>query len=138
MASRFNFRLPANEVPDVLAGSARCVKGVTEGEWVKEGAEALPVVVRSCSAKPKAFEALGPRLGAVAEKFSGKACFVKVLQAVTPGPAAEFGVTESRTVVSFRRGKESGERLGDGDIKPKVVTARIEAMLGGPAAAPPG
>jgi thioredoxin 1 len=139
MANRFNVRLPVNEDPEVLAVEAKYVKEVTEGEWGKEvAAEGLPVVVHFYSKESKDSEALGPRFGAVAEKFSGKARFLKVLQAANPGLAARLGVTGSPTVLFLLDGKESGERLSGGDIKRTMLKARIEAMLGVPAAAQPG
>jgi len=138
MANRFNVRLPVNEDPAVLAVEAMYVKEITESDWGKEvAAEALPVVVHFYSKDSKACEALGPRFAAVAEKFSGKVRFAKVQQPANPGLSARLGVTESPTVVFLRDGKESGERLSGEDIKRTALKARIEAMLGVPAAVPP-
>ena len=72
------------------------------------------------------------RIGAVAEKFSGKVRFVKVQQPANPGLVARLGVTESPTVVFLQGGAERGKRLSGGDIKRTELKARIEAMLGGP------
>lgn len=138
MANRFNVRLPVNEDPDVLAVQAKYVTEITEGDWGKEvAAEALPVVVHFYSKDSAASEALAPRFGAVAEKFSGKVRFVKVHQPANPGLAAKLGVTESPTVVFLRGGKESGDRLTGGDIKRTELKARIDGLLGVPAAASP-
>lgn len=137
MANRFNVRLPVNEDPAVLAVEAKHVKEVTEGDWGKEvAAEALPVVVHFYSKDSEASEALAPRFGAVAEKFSGKVRFLKVHQQANPGLAAKLGVTESPTVVFLQDGKERGDRLTGGDIKRTALKARIDGMLGVSSAAP--
>jgi len=137
MANRFNVRLPVNEDPDVLAVEAKHVKEITQGEWAEEvDGQALPVAVHFYSKGSEASEALGPRFGAVAAKFSGKARFVKVHQPANPDLVARLRVTESPTVVFLQGGKEKGERLSGGDIKRTELKARVEAMLGVPAAAP--
>jgi thioredoxin 1 len=138
MANRFNVRLPVNEDPDVLAVEAQHVKEVAEGVWEAEVvAETLPVVVHFYGSQTEASEAFRPRFGAVAEKFSGKVRFLKVNQPANAGLAGKLGVTESPTVVFLQGGKEQGERLSGGDIKRTALKARVEALLGVPAAAPP-
>lgn len=138
MANRFNVRLPVNEDPAVQAVEAAHVKQVAENDWEKEviGA-ALPVVVHFHASDSKASEALAPRFAAVAEKFSGKASFVKVDRQANAGLAAKLRVLQSPTVVFLQDGKEKGERLSGDDIKRPELKARVEAMLGVVAAAPP-
>ena len=131
MANRFNVRLPVNEDPAVKAIEAEHVKVVSEKDWEQEvvGA-ALPVVVHFHASDSKACEALNPRFAAVAEKFSGKARFVKIDRQANAGMAAKLGITASPTVVFLRAGQETGERLTGEDIKRPELKARVEAMLG--------
>jgi thiol-disulfide isomerase/thioredoxin len=138
MANRFNVRLPVVEDPAVLAIEAKHVKEVAENDWEKEvvGA-ALPVVVHFHGTESSASEALGPRFGAVAEKFSGKIQFVKINRQSNANLAAKLGVTASPTIVFLQDGKEKGERLSGEDIKRTTLKARVEAMLGVAAAIPP-
>jgi thioredoxin-like negative regulator of GroEL len=139
MANRFNVnvRVPVSEDPDAQAIEAKYVKEITQGDWEKEvGGEALPVVVHFFSKASPASEALSPRFGALAEKFSGKARFVKIQHPASSDLAGRLGVTESPTVVFFKGGKENGARLSGGEIKRTELKARVEGMLGAPAAAP--
>ncbi|WP_248354642.1 thioredoxin family protein [Anaeromyxobacter oryzae] len=127
-----------NEDPAVKAVEAKHVQEVAEADWEKEVlAAALPVVVHFHGAESSASEALNPRFGAVAEKFSGKVRFVKVDRQANAGLAAKLGVTASPTVVFLRDGKEKGERLAGEDVKRTALKAGVEAMLGVVAAAPP-
>jgi thioredoxin len=91
------------------------------------GAE-LPVVVDFYAKESKACEALAPRFAAVAEKFTGKVRFLKVLRAANAGLAAKLGVTTSPTLVFFTGGKEIGERLSGEDIQRTALKARVEAL----------
>ena len=137
MANRFNVRPPVGEDPAVLAVQALHVKEVTEGDWGKEiEGEGLPVVAHFYSKDSKASEELAPRFGAVAEKFSGKVRFVKVLRAANAPLAAKLGVTATPTLVFLRGGKEIGERLSGDDIKRTELKGRVESLLGAPGAAP--
>jgi thioredoxin 1 len=136
MANRFNVRLPVNEDPAVKAVEAQHVKEIVASDWEKEvvGA-ALPVVINFHGADSKASEDFAPRFAAVAEKFAGKARFLKVQRAANAELATRLGVTTSPTVVFLQGGKEKGERLGGEDIKRTALKAGVEAMLGIPAAA---
>ena len=66
----------------------------------------------------------------MAEKFTGKVRFLKVLRQANAQLAARFGVTSSPTVVFLREGKETGERLSGEDIKRTELKARVEVLLG--------
>lgn len=136
MANRFNVRLPVNEDPRVLELAALHVKELAEKDYEAEVAgAALPVVLDFYGADSKACQDLAPRLAAVAEKFAGKVRFLKVLRSGNAQLAAKLGVTATPTLVFLAGGKEKGERLSGEDIKRTDVKARVEAMLGVPAAA---
>jgi thiol-disulfide isomerase/thioredoxin len=131
MANRFNVRLPVSEDPDVKAVEALHVKEIAEQDYDTEvAASALPVVLDFYAKDSKACETLAPRFAAVAEKFTGKARFLKVLRQANAGLAGKLGVGESPTVVFLQGGKEKGERLTGEDIKRTDLKARVEAMLG--------
>jgi len=89
----------------------------------------LPVVLDFYSPDSAACTALAPRFGAVAEKFEGKIQFIKVLRQNNPGLSEKLGVTASPTLVFFKEGKESGQRLTGNDIKRTDLKAQVEALL---------
>ena len=94
MANRFNVRLPVTEDPAVKAVEALHVKEIAEKDWEAEVvAAALPVVLDFYATDSKACETLGPRYAAVAEKFSGKARFLKVARTTSAKLAEKLGVT---------------------------------------------
>jgi thioredoxin-like negative regulator of GroEL len=138
MKDRFNVRGPVSEDPQVKEVAALHVKELAEGDYDAQVAAAeLPVVLDFYATESKACDALSPRYAAVAEKFSGRVRFLKVLRAANAALAARFGVTSTPTLVFLARGKESAERLSGGDIKRTELKARVEAMLGrAPAAGP--
>jgi thioredoxin 1 len=137
MANRFNVRLPVSEDPKVKEVEALHVKEIAEKDYETEvvGA-ALPVVLDFYAKESKACETLAPRFAAVAEKFSGKVRFLKVLRAANTELAARLGVTASPTLVFLAGGKEKGERLSGEDIKRTTLKERVEAMLVPPPASP--
>jgi thioredoxin 1 len=137
MANRFNVRLPVSEDPKVKEVEALHVKEIAEKDYETEvvGA-ALPVVLDFYAKESKACETLAPRFAAVAEKFSGKVRFLKVLRAANTELAARLGVTASPTLVFLAGGKEKGERLSGEDIKRTALKERVEAMLVPPPASP--
>ncbi len=136
MANRFNVRLPVNEDPQVKEVEALNVKEIGEKDFEAEVVgTALPVVLDFYGTDSKACEVLAPRFAAVAEKFAGKVRFLKVLRSANPQLATRLGVTASPTLVFLQGGKEKGERLSGEDIKRTELKARVEAMLGVPAAA---
>ena len=92
-------------------------------------AGALPVVLDFYSPDSAACTALAPRFGAVAEKFEGKIQFIKILRQNNPGLSEKLGVTTSPTLVFFKEGKESGQRLTGNDIKRTDLKAQVEALL---------
>lgn len=131
MANRFNVRPPVTEDPTVKEVEALHVKEIGEKDYDAEVlASALPVVLDFYGKDSKPCETFGPRFAAVAEKFSGKARFLKVARAANAELAARLGVTANPTVVFLRAGKEKGERLTGDDIKRTDLKARVEAMLG--------
>lgn len=130
MANRFNVRVPVNEDPKVKEVAALHVKEIAEQDYEAEVvASALPVALDFYATDSKACEALSSRFAAVAEKFSGKVRFLKVLRSANAQLAAKLGVTASPTIVFFRGGKELGERLSGEDIQRTALKARVEALL---------
>jgi len=129
MGNRFKVRLPVSEDPQVKEVEALHVKELAEKDYEAEvvGA-ALPVVLDFYATESKACEALAPRFAAVAEKFTGKVRFLKVLRAANAQLAAKLGVTASPTLVFFAGGKEIGERLSGEDIQRTALKARVEAL----------
>lgn len=136
MANRFNVRVPVGEDPKVKEVEALHVRELAEKDFDAEVAGApLPVVLNFYGTDSKACEALAPRFAAVAEKFTGKVRFLKVLRSANAQLAARLGVTGSPTLVFLRGGEEKGERLSGEDIKRTELKARVEALLGTPAPA---
>jgi thioredoxin-like negative regulator of GroEL len=135
MKNRFNVRLPVNEDPEVKAVEALHVKEIAEKDFETEVVgSALPVALHFYGSESSASVTLSPRFAAVAERFSGKVRFLKVLRLGSARLASQLGVTASPTVLFLAGGKEAGERLSGEDIKRTDLKARVEAML--PAAAP--
>jgi thioredoxin-like negative regulator of GroEL len=135
MKNRFNVRVPVNEDPEVKAMAALHVKEIAEKDYETEVAgSALPVALHFYGSESKACETLSPRFAAVAEKFSGKVRFLKVLRLANAQLSGRLGVTVSPTVLFFSAGKETGERLSGEDIKRTDLKARVEALA--PAIAP--
>jgi thioredoxin-like negative regulator of GroEL len=90
---------------------------------------ALPVVVDFYTADFEPCKTLAPRFDAVADKFSGKVLFLRVLRAKNPALAEKLGVTETPTLLFFKGGKESGERLKGAAILRTALKAQVEALL---------
>ena len=88
-----------------------------------------PVVLDFFSTECPPCEALAPKFEAVAEQFAGRARFLKIFRQGNRELAARLGVTGSPTLVFFRGGRETGERLGGEDIKRTAIKAQVEAML---------
>jgi thioredoxin 1 len=86
-------------------------------------------------AESKACETLSPRFAAVAQKFSGKVRFLKVLRDASAPLASKLGVSASPTVLFLSAGKETAERLSGDEIKRTDLKRRVEALL--PAARDP-
>jgi thioredoxin 1 len=129
--NRFNVRVPVSEDPKVKEIAALYVKEIAEKDYETEVvATALPVVLDFYATDSKACETLAPRYAAVAEKFSGKVRFLKVLRATNAELAAKLGVTATPTLLFLVGGKEKGERLTGDDIQRTALKARVEAMLG--------
>ena len=106
------------------------VKELLEKDFDAEVLKAtLPVVVDFYSAESAPCKALQPRYGAVAEKFDGKVRFFKVLREGHAPLSASWKVTASPTLVFFKDGKETGERLTGDDIKRTALKAQVDAML---------
>jgi len=130
MKNRFNVRVPVSEDPEVKAVAALHVKEIAEKDYETEVVgSALPVALHFYGSESKACETLSPRFAAVAEKFSGKVRFLKVLRLGNAQLASRLGVTASPTVLFLTGGKESGERLTGEDIKRTALKAQVEALL---------
>jgi thioredoxin-like negative regulator of GroEL len=89
----------------------------------------VPVVVDFHSVDGEACKALAPRFSAVADKFAGKVQFFRVAHATNAALAGRFGVTATPTLLFFRSGKESGERLSGNEIQRPQIKARVESLL---------
>lgn len=138
MKDRFNARVPVSEDPGVKAVEALHVKEIAEGDYEAEVVgSALPVALNFYGAESKACETFAPRFAAVAQKFSGKVRFLKVLRAQSAQLASKLGVSASPTVVFLSGGKETAERLSGEDIKRTDLKARVEALLPAAGAANP-
>jgi thioredoxin-like negative regulator of GroEL len=130
MANRFNVKVPPVETPKDQETAAAHVKELAEKDYEAEVLGApLPVVVHFYAAENKPCQDLAPRFAAVAEKFTGKVRFLKVLRQANAALAGKLAVTGSPTVVFFRSGKEAGERLSGEDIKRTALKAGVEALL---------
>jgi thioredoxin-like negative regulator of GroEL len=129
MATRFNVKHPA-ETTKAAEPAPLHVKEVAEKDYDAEVlASPLPVVVHFYAVDSAPCTALAPRFAAVAEKFSGKATFIKILRQASPALATRLGVAASPTVLFFRGGKESGARLSGDEIARTAVKAGVEALL---------
>ena len=106
------------------------VKDLSEKDYEAEVLNSpLPVVLDFYAADSEPCKALGPRYGAVAEKFDGKIRFLKVLKDGNAGLVEKLSVTACPTLIFFKGGKESGERLTGPDIKRTALKAQVEALL---------
>jgi thioredoxin-like negative regulator of GroEL len=129
MANRFNVKIPVTENPKEKEIEALHVKEIVEKEFdVEVLGAAVPVVLDFYAAGSKPCEDLAPRFAAVAQKFAGKVRFLRVLQG-GGGLSAKLGVTRSPTLVFFKCGKETGERLSGDEIKRTALKAGVEALL---------
>jgi thioredoxin 1 len=109
---------------------AEHVKEIAEADYETQVLQASqPAVLDFYTADGEACKALAPRFGAVAEKFSGKALFFRILKQKSPGLCDKLKVTEAPTLVFFKGGKEFGERLKGAAIERKALKAQVEAML---------
>jgi thioredoxin-like negative regulator of GroEL len=138
MKNRFgDVRVPVSEDPVVKAQEALHVKEIAEKDYEAEVVgSALPVAIHFYGSESKACETLAPRFAAVAERFSGKVRFLKVVRLASPRLASTLGVTASPTVLFLSGGKETGERLSGDEIKRTDLKARVEALVpAAPAAA---
>jgi thioredoxin-like negative regulator of GroEL len=130
MANRFNIKTPVTENPNEKEIATLHVKEIAEKDYQTEVlAATLPVVLDFYATDSKPCEALAPRFAAVAEKFAGKVQFLKVLRQGNAELTARLGVTVSPTLVFFKGGKETGERLSGDDVKRTALKAQVEAML---------
>ena len=115
----------SEQAPEVEA-----VKEIGEAEFDQAVLKAnMPAVLDFYTADGEACKAWAPRFGAVAEKFAGKALFLRILKAKSAGLAQKLAVTETPTLVFFKAGKEVGERLKGAAIQRTALKAAVEAML---------
>ena len=134
MGNRFSPRIPPTDDPGGKTPAAAHVREIVENDYDDELGGVLPIVLDFYGTESQACEALAPRFAAVAERFAGKVRFLKVLRQANAKLAARLGVTASPTLIFFVGGKEVGTRLAGDDIKRTELKARVEAMLGDPAA----
>lgn len=130
MANRFNVKSGAIANPKENDAAAVHVKEIAEKDFEAAvvGA-ALPVALDFYAAGSKPCEELAPRFAAVAEKFAGKVVFMKVLRQANAALAAKLGVTGDPTVLFFKGGKETGERLSGEEIKRTALKAQVDALV---------
>ena len=88
-----------------------------------------PVVLDFFSTECPPCEALAPKYEALAEQYGGRVEFVKIFRQNSRDLAQRLGVTGSPTLLFYRAGQETGERL-TGDIKRSELKQRVEALLG--------
>ena len=106
------------------------VKEITQADFEAEVATStLPVVLDFFSTECPPCEALAPKFDAVAEQFAGKARFLKIFRQGNKDLASRLGVTGSPTLVFFRDGAETGERMSGEEIKRTAIKAQVEALL---------
>jgi thiol-disulfide isomerase/thioredoxin len=106
------------------------VTEITQADYESRvlGAEG-PVVLDFFSTECPPCEALAPKYEALAEQYGGRVEFVKIFRQNNRDLAARLGVTGSPTVLFYRGGRETGERLS-GDIKRSELKQRVEELLG--------
>lgn len=137
MANRFNVKLPWSEDPERKEVAAYQVKELAEKDYETEVVgTTLPVVLDFYASDSNACRLLAPRFAAVAEKFEGKVRFLKVSRQANATLATRLGVTATPTLVFLQGGVEKAERLSGEDIQRTALKARVESMLGVPAATP--
>jgi thioredoxin-like negative regulator of GroEL len=121
----------SKNTPDTeTATEKKTAKELAEKDYEAEVLKSdLPVVLDFYSADSTSCTALAPRFGAVADKFEGKARFLRVSRPNNPGLCEKLSVTASPTLVFFKNGKEFGERLTGDDIKRTALKGLVEAML---------
>jgi len=130
MANRFNVKIPVTVDPRSTETATIHVKEVAAKDYDAEVlGSALPVAIHFYAKDSKPCEALAPRFAAVAEKFSGKVSFVKILRPANAELAAKLGVSASPTVMFMKGGKEVGTRLGGDEVLRTAVKAGVEALL---------
>jgi thioredoxin-like negative regulator of GroEL len=130
MANRFNAKPPVTEHPKAEETAAMHVKEIAEKDFDAVVVDAaLPVVLDFYAKESKPCEELAPRFAAVAEKYAGKVSFLKVLRQDNAALAAKLGVTGEPTVVFFKGGKETGERLTGEEIKRTALKAQVDALV---------
>jgi thiol-disulfide isomerase/thioredoxin len=88
----------------------------------------VPVVLDFYSTDCAPCEALAPKFEAVAEQFAGKVKFLKVYRQGNRELASRLNVTGSPTLVFFKGGEETGERLA-GDIQRSAIKRAVEALV---------
>jgi thiol-disulfide isomerase/thioredoxin len=87
-----------------------------------------PVVLDFFSTECPPCEALAPKYEAVAGQYSGRVQFLKIFRQGNRDLAQRLGVTGSPTLLFYRQGAETLERL-TGDIKRSELKERVEQLL---------
>ncbi len=105
------------------------VHEISQGEYEQSVAAAPgPTVLDFYSTECPPCEALAPKYQALAEQFAGRVRFLKVFRQGNRELAQRLNVTGSPTLLFFRDGKETGERL-TGEIKRSELKQRLTELL---------
>jgi len=88
----------------------------------------VPVVLDFYSTECPPCEALAPRFASVAERFAGKARFVKIMRQGNRELALQLGVMGSPTVLFLKGGVETGRRLS-GQIRASELEQQLLELL---------
>lgn len=112
------------------APAVEAVKEIGETEFEQAVLKAtMPAVLDFYAADGEACKAWAPRFDAVAQKFAGKALFLRISKAKAAALATKLAVTETPTLAFFKGGKEVGDRLKGAALERKALKAAVEAML---------
>lgn len=104
------------------------IKYITAADYEKEILEGKPVALDFYSSECPPCEALAAKFEPLSEIYGEDIKFMKIFRQENRALAESLGVTSSPTVIFFKDGKETGQRL-NGGIKRSELVAGIESML---------
>ncbi len=105
------------------------VREITQAEYDAALQGPGPAVLDFYSTECPPCEALAPKYEALAEQFGGRVRFLKIFRQGNRELAQKLGVTGSPTLVFYRDGTETGERL-TGEIKRSELKQRLTTLAG--------